>query len=199
MVNVEDLQALPGGGFWTMDTLRDGPEPNTVDETRPGYADLHARLGSLRGLMFTKAEVQLAALLGIWSGWTTAEQNGDELTHPVKFEQDIEIVISTTDASGRPTFATLILKAEWMNTHFWFHLFGHWVVKQYLKNALFTRFMSGVDERSIVFFCTPEAQRVLASASAIARYCTLSSWHKRILSPSFAFIYAADTKTVLWR
>jgi hypothetical protein len=35
------------------------PEPNTVDETRPGYADLHARLGSLRGLMFTKAEVQL--------------------------------------------------------------------------------------------------------------------------------------------
>ena len=59
MVNVEDLQALPSGGFWTMDTLRDGPEPNTVDETRPGYADLHARLGSLRGLMFTKAEVQL--------------------------------------------------------------------------------------------------------------------------------------------
>ena len=57
---VEDLQET-NGRFWEMDTLRDAPEPNTVDETRPGYADLlqHARLGSLRGLMFTKAEVQL--------------------------------------------------------------------------------------------------------------------------------------------
>jgi len=194
---VPDIQES-GGRYWTMDTLAERPGDRTVDDGAAHYADITeaAQDGSLRANMFTKAEVQLAALLGIWSGWTTAEVAGDALTHPVKFEQDIEIVISTTDVNGRPTFSTLILKAEWMNTHVWFHLFGHWVVKQYLKNALFTRFMSGVDERSIVFFCTPEAQRVLASASAIARYCTLSSWHKRILSPSFKLISAADAKTV---
>jgi hypothetical protein len=112
----------------------------------------------------------------------------------VKFEQDIEIVISsTTDANGRPTFSTLILKQEWMNTHFWFHLFGHWVVKQYLKNALFTRFMSGVDERGedvssdiihilfpqaagMVFHARPAPYNDLPHASLIVGLSALTVW-----------------------
>ena len=93
-----------------------------------------AENGTLRGLLFSAAEIKLGALMGIWS--PVIPDPAAPPGVPVYFYQDLEFVCRVLDApaGGKASYASATFSQNLLNTNVLFHIIAMLIVKKYFKS-----------------------------------------------------------------